>query len=57
MNKKNVDTLIEMYIEKFGGYPYFILMGADDDYVSELIEKALKDGKEIEFDYEEGASY
>lgn len=42
------DEAIKAYVERFGGYPAFLLMGAtDDEIVSELTE-CLKTGKELE---------
>lgn len=38
------------YIKKFGGYPSFLLMGADEDFAREVLEKCLKSGKELEPD-------
>lgn len=37
----------QQYIDKFGGYPAFLLMGADDDYVIEALNKAVASGKEL----------
>lgn len=42
------DEAIKAYSDKFGGFPYFLMMGADDDYVVERVEEALRTGKEIE---------
>lgn len=36
------------YIEKFGGYPSFLLMGADDETIVEKLSKCLETGKELE---------
>lgn len=36
------------YIEKFGGYPVFLLMGADDDEIISLLSKCLETGNELE---------
>lgn len=38
----------KIYINKFGGFPEFLLMGASDKEVIEAIKEALKSGKEIE---------
>ena len=37
-----------LYIEKFGGFPDFLFMGADENKVLPYIQEALKSGKEIE---------
>ena len=36
------------YIEMFGGYPSFMLMGADDETIIELLTKCIETGKELE---------
>ncbi len=36
------------YIEKFGGFPYFLFMGAEKSYILPYILEALETGKEIE---------
>ena len=38
---------IKKYSEKFGGFPYFLFMGAEDSEVVSAVEQALKTGKEI----------
>lgn len=38
----------KLYIERFGGFPEFLFMGADENEVLPYIQKALKTGKEIE---------
>ena len=43
----------DKYIEMFGGFPEFLFMGADEDYVVEKIEEALKTGKEIEPEFDD----
>lgn len=35
------------YIERFGGFPEFLFMGADEGEVLPYIEAALRTGKEI----------
>lgn len=49
------EQAIAAYTEKFGGWPYFLMMGADDDYIVECVEEALRTGEEIEA--EEGKIY
>lgn len=38
---------IQAYIDKFGGFPYFLMMGASDEHVIEQVQKSLKSGQEI----------
>lgn len=38
------------YIEKFGGYPAFLLMGADDDEIIASLTKCLETGEELQPD-------
>lgn len=42
------EEAIEAYTDKFGGFPYFLMMGASDEAVITAVEKALKSGEEIE---------
>ena len=39
---------IDLYTKKFGGFPMFLFMGAEDREIITAVEKSLKDGKEIE---------
>lgn len=41
------EKAINEYTKKFGGFPYFLFMGANDDIIIAAIEEALKTGKEI----------
>ncbi len=45
------DDAINAYVERFGGFPYFLFMGADGDYIISEIVKALELGREIEAEY------
>ncbi len=45
-----VDEAITRYIEKFGGFPYFLFLGAPEEKIIEAVEDALKNGKEIEIE-------
>lgn len=38
-----------LYVEKFGGFPEFLFMGAAEEEVLPYIQEALNTGKEIEF--------
>jgi hypothetical protein len=49
------EETIEAYTKKFGGFPYFLMMGASDETLVREVEKALESGEEIE--PEEGAVY
>lgn len=42
------DQAIQAYSEKFGGFPYFLFMGAEDGDIVDAVEQALRTGKEIE---------
>lgn len=44
----------EAYEERFGGWPYFLLMGADEEEIVWLVKRALRTGREIEADEAEG---
>lgn len=39
---------IEAYTERFGGFPYYLFMGASDEYLIWEVRRALRRGKEIE---------
>ena len=39
---------IDKYVDKFGGWPFFLMMGTSDEYVVQQVEKALETGEEIE---------
>ena len=47
---KTKEELISDYVNKFGGFPYFLFMGAEDNVIISAIEKALKENKEISSD-------
>ena len=38
----------ERYIEKFGGYPLFLLRGLPDDEIIKQLNAAVESGNEIE---------
>lgn len=42
-----VEEVKQAYIDKFGGYPSFLLMGADDETIIEVLTDCLKKGKEL----------
>ena len=42
------EEAIEVYTEKFGGFPHFLIMGVSDEVLVREVEKALKSDKEIE---------
>lgn len=46
---------INAYTERFGGFPYFLFMGAEEDYIISEVVKALELDREIEA--EEGVIY
>lgn len=47
-SEKKVEEVKQAYIDKFGGYPAFLLMDADDDYIIEKLSECLETGKELE---------
>lgn len=49
------DDAIDAYTEHFGGFPYFLFMGADNDVIIDEVVKALELEREIE--PEEGVIY
>ena len=49
------EDAINAYAERFGGFPYFIFMGADEDVIIDAVVKALETDREIEA--EEGVIY
>ena len=42
-----VEEVKAKYIEMFGGYPSFLLMGADDDTIIAELSKCIAEGKEL----------
>ena len=38
---------IKKYIEKFGGFPYFLFLGASDEEIISSVTEALESGLEI----------
>lgn len=49
------DDAINAYTERFGGFPYYLFMGADEDVIIDAVVKALETDREIEA--EEGVIY
>ena len=49
------DDAISAYAERFGGFPYFLFMGAEEDVIIDAVVKALETDREIEA--EEGVIY
>ncbi len=41
------EEAIKLYVEKFGGYPEYLFMGASEETIKNKIIEALKSGKEI----------
>lgn len=46
---------INAYTERFGGFPYFLFMGAEEDVIIDSVVNALELDREIEA--EDGAVY
>lgn len=49
------DDAISAYAERFGGFPYFLFMGAEEDVIIDAVVKALETDREIEA--EDGVIY
>lgn len=49
------DDAISAYTDRFGGFPYYLFMGAEEDYIISEVVKALETDREIEA--EEGVVY
>ena len=49
------EDAISAYAERFGGFPYFIFMGAEEDVIIDAVVKALETDREIEA--EDGVVY
>lgn len=35
------DEAIDLYIERFGGFPYFMFMGAEDSIIIDAVKNSL----------------
>ena len=42
------DDAISAYIERFGGFPYYLFMGSDDDVIIDSVVNALETDRMIE---------
>ena len=42
------DDAISAYTERFGGFPYFLFMGAEEDVIIDAVVKALETDRMIE---------
>ena len=49
------EDAINAYTERFGGFPYYLFMGADESVIIDEVVKALELDREIE--PEEGVIY
>lgn len=47
----DVEEVKRKYIEKFGGYPSFLLMGASDEDIIQALTKCLETGEELEAEF------
>lgn len=43
----SLEEAIKLYSDKFGGFPYFLVMGLPDSKVVELVQHSLNTNKEI----------
>ena len=50
------DDAINAYAERFGGFPYYLFMGADEGVIIDEVVKALELDREITRD-DEGVIY
>ena len=44
------DDAISAYTKRFGGFPYFLFMGAEEDVIIDAVVKALETDRKIEQD-------
>ena len=42
-----LEEVKQAYIDKFGGYPSFLLMGADEETIIEALTECLESGEEL----------
>lgn len=49
------EDAINAYSERFGGFPYYLFMGAEEDVIIDAVVKALETDREIEA--EDGVIY
>lgn len=49
------EDAINAYTERFGGFPYYLFMGAEEDVIIDAVVKALETDREIEA--EDGVVY
>lgn len=42
------EEAIKAYTDMFGGFPYFLMMGASDEAIIEAVQKSLESKREIE---------
>lgn len=43
----DVNEVIAAYVEKFGGWPMFLFMSADDEFIVEKLQEAIDNGMPI----------
>lgn len=49
--------LLDKYYDKFGPLPYWLLQGAEEEYIVEMIQKALAENKPIDEIVDSNAKY
>lgn len=42
------EEAIKIYTDKWGGIPYFLMMGMSEQEITKMLEEAIKSDKEIE---------
>ena len=51
MTFKNQSEAMKAYVERFGGWPAFIIGCQSDEVIIPMVEKALAEDKPFEFDF------
>ena len=53
----SAEEIIEQYIEKFGGFPSFMMMGKTDEEIVQILGECLRTGKPLEVSFDPDADY
>ena len=53
----NTEEIIEKYIDTFGGFPSFLMMGKTDEEVAQILGECLRTGKPLEVEIEPDTDY
>lgn len=49
------EEAIKAYTDRFGGFPFMSMRGLPDEVVIDLVQKALKDNREISFEFDDNS--